>query len=261
MILRETKDGTTVVMGQTDHSRLVGQLAARWGNDRFSVPQPYNTVARAAAFHDYGWLRYETAPLYDHASGQTPGFRAVPASPHQIEGYKWCGDWLLADDPYASLIVTMHRAGLWSGRYDAVTHPAHPRFPNLSQEIKDFVAQSETRQRQSKDTIDPAQLWTNYRLLQVWDLLGLYFCCQDPYEDYIEPVPLTYSGGRMDGVRLTMKPIDPRTVAFDPFPFATRPCHVQLAYRRLPSATFADEASFRRAYYESELDVMKFELV
>jgi hypothetical protein len=261
MILRETKNGEMLVMGQTDHSRLVGQLAAHWGNAQFAVPRPYDTVARAAAFHDYGWLRYETAPLFDAASGGTPEFRKVPASPRQIEGYKWCGDWLLADDPYASLIVTMHRAGLWSGRYDAVQHPGHPRFPNLGQEIKDFVAQSEARQQQAQKEIDPQELWTNYRLLQVWDLLGLYFCCQDPYEDYIEPVPVRYGGGRMDGVRLALKPADSRTVAFDPFPFATRPCHVQLAYRRLPAGKFADEASFRRAYYGAELDVMNFELV
>jgi hypothetical protein len=25
--------------------------------------------------------------------------------------------------------------------------------------------------------------------MQVWDLLGLYFCCQEPYEDFVEPVP------------------------------------------------------------------------
>ena len=32
MIIREAANGETIVIGQTDHSRLVGQLAAHWGN-------------------------------------------------------------------------------------------------------------------------------------------------------------------------------------------------------------------------------------
>ena len=31
------------------------------------------------------------------------------------------------------------------------------------------------------------QLWANFHLLQVWDLLGLYFGCQEPVEDHIDP--------------------------------------------------------------------------
>ncbi len=52
---------------------------------------------------------------------------------------------------------------------------------------------------------DEAEVWTNYHLMQVWDLLGLYFCCQDPYDDYIEPVPQKYSADRKAGlVKMTL---------------------------------------------------------
>ena len=38
MIVRPLADGHTALIGQTDHSRLVGQLAAHWGNDQFAAP-------------------------------------------------------------------------------------------------------------------------------------------------------------------------------------------------------------------------------
>ncbi len=71
--------------------------------------------------------------------------------------------------------------------------------------------------------------------MQVWDLLGLYFCCQEPYDDHIEPVPQSYAGADDEGVRLTLKPVAPRRVAFEPYPFDVRPCRVQLAFRTVPA--------------------------
>ena len=96
--------------------------------------------------------------------------------------------------------------------------------------------------------------------MQVWDLLGLYFCCQEPYEDYVEPVPMHYGNGADTGTRLTMKPAGTRRVAFDPYPFDVRPCHVQLAFKRLPRQSFPDVGAFRRAYFQAENQIMSFEL-
>jgi len=61
MIIRKNPNGALTLIGQTDHSRFVGQLAAHWGNGEFETPKPYDSVVRAATFHDYGWLRYETS--------------------------------------------------------------------------------------------------------------------------------------------------------------------------------------------------------
>lgn len=69
MIIRKGDGPGLVLIGQTDHSRFVGQLAAHWGNREFAKPQPYTSVVRAATFHDFGWLRYETSPLLGAAAG------------------------------------------------------------------------------------------------------------------------------------------------------------------------------------------------
>jgi hypothetical protein len=58
MIVRKETDGGALLIAQTEHSRLVGQFAAHWGNRDFAVPEPFESMARAAVFHDFGWLRY-----------------------------------------------------------------------------------------------------------------------------------------------------------------------------------------------------------
>lgn len=259
MIVRKQADGQLLLIGQTDHSRLVGQIAAHWGNDRFTVPRPYDSVARAAAFHDYGWLRYETAPILNDA-GETPEFRQLPGNPNQLASYQWCIDWMTSIDPYAGLLVGLHRTGLWRGRYGAIAYPQNTAR-KLGADTEEFIAANEARQRQEEKSLDPVELRTNYHLLQVWDLLGLYFCCQEPCDDYIEPVPLGYDGNKENTVRLAMHPLAPRRVAFEPYPFGGRPCDIQLAYRRLPRTTYPDLDAFRRAYFQATVEVMNFELV
>src|SRR5205809_7430805 len=88
MIVRKEGNDELILIGQTDHSRLVGQLAAHWGNDTFAVPQPYTSMVRAATFHDYGWLRYETTPLIHPETGEHYQFLQVQLVPTQLAAYK-----------------------------------------------------------------------------------------------------------------------------------------------------------------------------
>jgi len=260
MIVRKLADGQMLLIGQTDHSRLVGQIGAHWGNERFAAPRPFDSVARAAAYHDYGWLRYETAPILLPESGETPEFRQLPGSDAQLAAYQWCVDWLSDIDPYAGLLVGMHRTGLWRGRYETIAHPENTAR-KLGTAIEDYVARNEARQERERKAFDAQEVWTNYRLLQVWDLLGLYFCCAEPCVDYIEPVPQSYESGRKEGLRVTMTPIDNRTVAFDPFPFDRRSTQIQLSYRRLPATRYENLDSFRRAYFQAPVELTNFTLV
>lgn len=262
MIVRKEPDGSLLLIGQTEHSKLVGQFGAHWGNERFEKPRPYESVARAATFHDFGWLRYETSPAFDPATGETPNFRDIPTDAKKLEEYRWCFEWFLGPDPYAGHIVSTHRTGLWRGRYDAILHPPHA-IRKQPAEVDAFVAeQEEKRPRQIADRgWDPAEVRTNYRLLQVWDLLGLYFSCQDPYEDYIEPVPFGYATPEKEGARLALTPLGDGTVRFEPYPFDLPNLRVQLAYKRLPQVKYASEESFKEAYFQAPLVVREFELV
>jgi Protein of unknown function (DUF3891) len=264
MIIRKESDGSIVIMGQTDHSRLVGQVAAHWGNAQFATPAPYDSVVRAATFHDYGWLRYETSPQIDPANGEPYPFLKVPLDGPQMASYQWSLDWMADIDPYSGLLVNMHRTGLWKRRYETIKHPMGYNLPSPPPEIVAFIQKNEGWQQQTRATLDANQVWTNYVLLQVWDLLGLYFCCQEPYEDYIDPVPLRYGADRADPsacVRLSMKPVGKHKVAFDPYPFDIRPCRLQLGVKRLAKSSYANVEAFRRAYFQADTELLNFELV
>jgi len=262
MIIRKESDGGLILIGQTDHSRFVGQLAAHWGNRDFDTPKPYDSVVRAATFHDYGWLRYETSPLVNPESGEPYPFLKVPMTDKQLGAYQWALDWMADIDPYSGLIVNMHRTGLWKGRYETIKHPAwRYNLTNLSPEVQKFIEKNEAWQERQRATLDAKGVLTNYRLMQIWDLLGLYFCCQEPYNDHVDPVPTSYAGGDTDGVDMTMKPVGPRRVAFDPYPFDVRPCKVQLTFKRVAQSTYEDTEAFRRAWFQAPVGVMEFELV
>ena len=259
MIVRKSPAGSLTLIGQTDHSRFVGQLAAHWGNRDFATPAPYDSVVRAATYHDYGWLQYETRPLTNPETGEPYPFLGVPMTERQLAGYQWALDWMADIDPYSGLVVSMHRTGLWQGRYGKIKHPAgRYNLTALSPEVQAFITHNEKRQQELRGSVDAKGIGTNYRLMQVWDLLGLYFCCQEPYEDCIDPVPTGFGG---EGRRMTMQPVGERKVRFDPYPFAEPRLRIQLSCKRLPERKYASAAEFRQAYFRAPNELLEYELL
>ena len=160
MIVRKSHDGSLTLIGQTDHSRFVGQLATHWGNHDFAVPAPYDSVVRAATYHDYGWLQYETRPLTNPETGEPYPFLGVPMTDRQLAGYQWALDWMTDIDPYSGLVVSMHRTGLWKGRYGKIKHPAgHYNLTALSPEVQAFITRNEKRQEELRASLDAKGVW------------------------------------------------------------------------------------------------------
>jgi hypothetical protein len=262
MIVRKEANGELLLLTQTDHSRLAGQFAAHWGNETFAALQPYESVTRAAVHHDFGYLRYETAPMYDPATGETPMFRQLPSGALQFEEYEWCFNWLLAGDPYAGLLVSMHRMGLWQQRYKTIASAIHKVAANDPQ-IRAFIEKHEALRPGiiARNGFDSKQVWINYRLLQVWDLLSLHFSCTPPFEDVIEPVPTSYGDADGEGARMTLTPVDAYTVAIDPYPFDVRPLRITVPAKRLAQQRFPDQDAFRKAYFQAPVELLTFTLI
>jgi hypothetical protein len=259
MIIRKEANGELTLIPQTDHSRFVGQLAAHWGNQDFAPLEPFESVVRAATFHDYGYLNWEPDPEVDEGSGEPYQFRSMPFSMRQLDAYQWCIDWLSSIDPYSGVLVSRHRTGLWKGRYGTITYPTAFNPPNLHPEISAFIERNENWQAETLPAEAQPTFQTNYRLLQTWDLLGLYFGCQEPCEDRIEPVPTTYAPDD-PGVKLSMHPAGERHVVFEPYPFDKRGLKVQIAARRVPQSSFESSSAFRRAFYQAEQSLLEYTL-
>src|SRR6185437_4910928 len=91
---------------------------------------------------------------------------------------------------------------------------------------------------------------TNYHLLQVWDMISLYICSTEHLkEDRIEPVPNSYSGKA--GASLKITPLEPHTIALDPYPFDQPSLTTNVIFRRLTQNTFKDSAELQSAYFKT----------
>jgi hypothetical protein len=260
MIVRYESDGSIVMITQNDHAQLSGLFAAHWGNDSFEKPRPYGSLVRAAMFHDRGWIRYETGPQLDPATGKTPSFRDVPNDQAQLEAFEWAGDWLGAIDAYAGLMIARHRTGLWQGRYAVITQPAAIQRGKLPPQIEAFVARSEAKQKTVAAKFDPDEIAINYNLLQVWDILSLYICSTEVLSpDRIAPVPAGYSG--KGGVGMTLTPRDANTIAVDPYPFDRPSLTASVIFRRLRQNQFKDSAELQSVYFKTAPQIAPFTLV
>jgi hypothetical protein len=50
----QRRDGQLLLIRQTDHAALAGNLARHWGNASFAAPSPRDPVVFAADHHDDG---------------------------------------------------------------------------------------------------------------------------------------------------------------------------------------------------------------
>jgi hypothetical protein len=261
MIVRTLDDGAIRLITQNDHARLSGLLAAHWGNGTFAAPRPLESVVRAATFHDIGWLRYEALPRYDESRHKSPSFFEVPSDGEQLDAFQWGIDWLRDVDPYAGLLISRHRTGLWRNRYSTLAHPLMSGRRALSTEIEQFVARNEAEQARMLPAFERPAFDINFRLLQVWDLLSLYLCTAEPRDEYIEPVPDAYDRAEGEGLRLELRPASPGRIGIAPYPFDVHPLRVTLVCKEIDGAEFPDEAAFRATLSAAAPRLLTFEFV
>ncbi|HEX7291486.1 MAG TPA: DUF3891 family protein [Conexibacter sp.] len=244
MLVRDAGDAWQIVL-QTDHADLSGQLAEAWGGPGFARPEPYAPLVRAARRHDDGWATWEQAPrLGDDGAPQS--FTTVSAPVH-LAFYRAGVECLADEDPAAGLLVSMHMSGLYRQRYDVM--PSPPRtLPDDERDLVDaFVQQEEDRQVALRRLLDADEgwRWTSYALLQVFDVVSLYFGLADVEVGVAgasEGVPTTEGA---DPVRVAIEPLGPWRVRFDPYPFAEDRVALTLRRRLVPKREWPDDDAFR----------------
>ena len=105
------------------------------------------------------------------------------------------------------------------------------------------------------------EMWINYRMLQLFDLLSLYFCC-DGYgdggfkEERLAPIPAGYAAD--GGVELGITSNADGSVKMTPYPFDIAPLQVSVRARWMQPGEFASEADCREAYYKTPSTLLHF---
>jgi hypothetical protein len=271
MVIRELKNGRCYVSTQEDHAELSAQFAAHWGNERFSQLRPYETMIFATTFHDSGYREFEGNPPINTAKGRPYAHREeVPSfEGTELAAYAKNVEWVRSHDPYAGLLVSMHRTGLWHNRYNVFTEPSM-RLRERSAEVQQAKKQLEAQQEQFKKELSAkrpdfaGELEYNYRALQVFDLLSLYFCCDghtadDEFKEYkIAPVRVSYDSD--ETVELHLVPGGANSVRFDPYPFDISPIKISVRARMMTLESGKSASAGLEAYQKAPRQLLTFEM-
>ncbi len=257
MLVRDAGDHWQIVL-QPDHADLSGQLARAWGGAGFARPEPFESVVRAATRHDDGWAVWERRPRLD-ADGAPQSFLAVPVPVH-LAFYRAAVEVVCEEDAYAGLLVSMHMSGLYRGRYGVLRAFSAPmQLTGAARgQAETFAEEEEERQARLVEQVgvEETQRWTNYALLQIFDVLSLYFGLVDldaGVGGSFDDVPA--AGG--ERVTIAIEPLGPRRVRLDPFPFAESPTELTLARRLVPKRAWADDDDFRRDFDAAPVETLQ----
>lgn len=271
MVVRDLKDGRSVVSLQEDHAELAAQFAAHWGNERFSKLRPYQTMLLATTYHDSGYREWEGTPPMNMEKGRPYALREkIPQfEPVELAAYANNIAWVSSRDPYAGLLVSMHRTGLWHNRYNVFTEPAmKPR--ERSAAVQALKKELEEKQAKTKRALArdhggfEQELWRNFAALQIFDLLSLYFCCdgfatETSFKQYrITPVNVDYD--TEEKVDLRVVPNGTGAVKITPYPFDISPLRVGIRARIVPPIKGKTEKACMEAYHKASRQLLQFEI-
>lgn len=237
MIVCDLQDRWQLVL-QTDHADLSGDLARAWA-DRNGRSQ---SLVTAAERHDDGWAVWEQAPMCDPDRARPVNFLDVGVLAH-LAFYRAAIAAVTEQDPYAGLLVSMHGAGIYRGRYGAQPDLKLTLADDAREQVDAFVAEQEEgfEARSASAGVTADERRRDYELLQVFDRMSLLFCMNDA---------TTGASAEFSGFRFRA---DGRGVlAVSPFPFEGDEQRFTLLRRILPKRPWPDLAAFRDEFFATE---------
>jgi hypothetical protein len=225
-----------------EHTALCGQFARAFGNERFARVEPEDLVTYVVSHHDAGWAEFDRNPASDAKTGLPCNLIETPAE-HITVTSRRSPDFNELRHPYCGLISSMHSWGLYNGRYGlsdlVLINMISPSDRALAERMLAGEIERQARLKaelarepQSASWLDEAHLFHNYKQLQFFDLLALYFNRIHPSErreQTFEHVPLN---ARQDA-SITIRPRQAGTYEMSPYPFAAPSAEFAYAGRRI----------------------------
>jgi len=253
-MIRRDYEGGLLLIPQTAHAWISGQLAVRWGNGDFARPDPWDELVMIAAQHDSGWAEWELAPRI-HPDGRPVNFLEMELDEH-FAIWQRSVERMQPTSLYGALLISMHAVDLYQRRLDDTERGDTPA---MREKIHDFVEERLAFQEQVRSLLvnhprygpvmEEARIMDALRLLQTWDLLSLLLL-MGPLRVYtVEDVPL------VPDIRteIHLSPRDASTLTLKPYPFIEDPFVVHADGRWLAQRSFGHNSLFRQAYGDAEL--------
>lgn len=243
------------VIRQLDHARFSAIFARSFGGNGFAPLMPNDPMLYVIAHHDEGWKFLDDAPPYDPKTGLPYHLTQTPLSLLLKTG-KGSPDFNEDYHPYSGLISSMHITGLYNGRYGMSNFVFIDNIPaDMADAAHEMLKHEMQRQMfltsvcaerpDSGHHVGEEQVMHNYKLLQFFDTLSIYFHMRHPSlltEQTFTNVPRTVG----DDVTVTVKPLGDNRFSMSPWPFVKDTVKATCEGRYL--APQPDEAGMRAAF-------------
>ena len=262
-------DERLLLILQVDHSKVTGWLAAHWGNDTFAPPSPYHAMVLAAQEHDSGWWDWEIKPHLND-EGLPPDY--IGSIKHLggrvwLDFYRHGIERVAEQDPYAGYIVSLHSDGLLTqGRGllpympDYTANPDVKEFLSEQESYRDQLMQQLKNSDEYRDYLADEQIWTNFKLMEIYDQMGQFVCNRYPFNstqrkngpsNTMSNVPAPVRPGEPDAI-LTFAIKNESDATVTPYPFDVDPLIVSFQGRLIPKRRYANQKEFLQEYYRAE---------
>jgi hypothetical protein len=218
-----------------EHNQFCSDIASAFGNDYFEPPDPHEQMLFVIGNHDRGWDDWDTHPGLDAKTNLPCGLTNTPI-PVAIQTNQGSPDFNERHHAYCGLLSSMHSYGLYHARLGvsefrvrpggSLSVPINPQFEAETKAMleREVARQQRLKSRLREDPIgrgwvEEKRLMQNYKLLQFFDTLTLYFHLRHPSTRAEERyVHVPFDSERDSDV--VLRPLEKNTYALAPFPFA-----------------------------------------
>lgn len=268
MIVQTAPAGApSAVIAQLEHTRLAGRFAAAWGNDVFAPLSPRDLMEYVVTHHDEGWDAVD-AHVGRVAETGLPWNLVTTPLPELVKSSARGPELNERRHPFCGLLSSMHSYGLYHGRYglsDKVFVHAIP--PAHRPAVDDMLARELGRQKRLRAALaaDPATapwveeraLFHNYKLLQFYDTLALYFNCTHEAARGTSSFP-NVPRRLGDDVAITVSRVEEGVYRFAPYPFARDGLELGWEYRPLAPQPEGTEMAAALSRVPPERETVRF---
>ncbi len=174
---------------------------------------------------------------------------------------------LAEQDAYAGYIVSLHAEallsqgkGLLSYMPDYTVHPEVREFLREQEAYREGLMARLKESPEYRDCVSDAQLWTNFKLMEIYDQMGQFICNRYPFNathrkngpsQTLSGIAAPVHPGREDAV-LTFEIRDERNAVVTPYPFDIDPLPVSFQGRLVPNRRYDNQEEFLSEYYAAE---------
>jgi hypothetical protein len=242
--------GKHFVITMDQHTSFSAQLASAFGNEQFEAIEPRSQMLHVIEHHDAGWRDLDAAALRDPETGlpynlvKTPFERILKTSSASP-------DFNGKTHPFCELMSSMHSWGLYNGRYGMsekvlLDGLADENRSNADTMLNHEIARQERLKSELSSNpetaawIDDLHLFQNYKQLQLFDTMALYFNCFHPGsrgQDTFTHVPTTAESD----TSVSIEELGDGRYRLAPFPFQGQDVEVSFNGRYMSPVDSGDD--------------------